>query len=61
VARPADERTAASESTTLLRPLECTGLQPHFRHKMTANGVVLPDDFYQPERSLQAVAHRNGR
>jgi len=61
VARPVDERTAASEATTFLRPLECTGLQPQFRHKLAANGVVLPDDFYQPERSLQAVNGRGRR
>ena len=55
VARPMDERTVVSESTSFLRPLECTGLQPQFRHKLVANGVVLPEDFYQPERQLQAA------
>jgi hypothetical protein len=50
----------ASESTTLLRPLECTGLQPGFRHKLAANGVIMPDDFYQPDRALQAV-NGNGK
>jgi pilus assembly protein CpaF len=61
LARPVDERTVASEATTLLRPLECTGLQPHFRHKLVANGVVLPEDFYQPERPLKAVGTRGRR
>jgi pilus assembly protein CpaF len=61
VARPVDERAVASEGTTFLRPLECTGLQPHFRHKLVANGVLLPDDFYQPERSLQAVNGKGRR
>jgi pilus assembly protein CpaF len=60
LARPVDERAVASESTTFLRPLESTGLQPHFRHKLVANGVVLPDDFYQPERPLQAAGNGNG-
>jgi len=62
VARPVDERTVASETTRYLRPLECTGLQPHFRHKLVANGVVLPDDFYQADRQpLQAVGMNRGR
>ena len=41
-----------TEATSVLRPLECTGLQPHFRHKLAAHGVVLPDDFYEPEHQL---------
>jgi len=62
LARPADERSMSSEvSPTLLKPLECTGLQPRFRHKLVANGVVLPDDFYQPERTLQAVNGKGRR
>jgi len=60
VAKPVDERAVASESTTFLRPLECTGLQPQFRHKLVANGVLLPEDFYQPEHALQAV-NGNGK
>jgi pilus assembly protein CpaF len=46
VARPVDERTAEHDPHALLRPLEPTGLQPHFQHKLSANGVVLPHDFY---------------
>jgi pilus assembly protein CpaF len=49
VARPLDERAAANDPYTLLRPLGCTGLQPHFQAKLSANGVHLPSDFYEPE------------
>ena len=54
VARPATDRVL-TDSTAVLRPLECTGLQPHFRHKLAAHGVILPDDFYEPEQQLMAV------
>jgi pilus assembly protein CpaF len=56
LARPVDERAAASgDPGVLLRPLEPSGLQPYFRHKLAANGVEIPDDFYQPERHVAAV------
>ena len=60
LARPMNERAVAADSTAVLRPLECTGLQPHFRHKLAANGVVLPEDFYEPEQQLLAVGS-NGK
>jgi hypothetical protein len=52
---------AMTEGLTMLRPLECTGLQPNFRHKLAANGVSIPADFYQPDRQLTAVGMRKGR
>ena len=51
IAKPATDRVL-TEATSVLRPLECTGLQPHFRNKLAAHGVVLPDDFYEPEHQL---------
>jgi pilus assembly protein CpaF len=62
VARPVDERAAASgDPGTLLQPLEPAGLQPHFRHKLAAQGVDIPEDFYRPERVLAEAGRRNGR
>ena len=61
LARPVNERAVAADSTAVLRPLECTGLQPHFRHKLAANGVVLPEDFYEPEHQLTAVGSNGKR
>ncbi len=60
VARPVSDRAAAHGSTSFLRPLVCTGLQPAFQHKLAGQGVVLPDDFYLPEAPLQAVAVNGG-
>ena len=58
VARPMDERAAASGDTTvLLKPLAPSGLQPHFRHKLTAQGVSIPAEFFGPQL---AVASGNG-
>jgi pilus assembly protein CpaF len=59
LARPESGRTAAAGSTTYLRPLVCTGLQPHFQHKLAAHGVALPDDFFQPDFEL-VVANGSG-
>jgi pilus assembly protein CpaF len=61
VARPASDRAAAHSSTSFLRPLVCTGLQPAFQHKLAGQGVVLPDDFYMPDAPLQAVAGNGGQ
>ena len=64
VARPVDERAAASgDPGVLLRPLEPSGLQPHFRFKLAAQGVAIPDEFYYaPDRSLAtAMVQGNGR
>ena len=62
VALPADERATTIDATTLLRPLEPTGLQPHFQQKLAANGVVLPADFFDPEwvPALQGNGNGNG-
>jgi pilus assembly protein CpaF len=51
VARPPDEESVASGGTRLLLPLACNGLKPHFLEKMAANGVVLPADFFEQDRS----------
>ena len=59
-ARPVSDRAAAHGSTTLLRPLLCTGLQPNFQYKLAGHGVILPDDFYLPEVPLQAVSANGG-
>jgi len=60
LARPSSDRAAAQSSVSFLRPLTCTGLQPHFQHKLAAQGVVLPEDFYQPEAPLLAVSANGG-
>jgi pilus assembly protein CpaF len=54
-ARPVSERAAAAGSSSYLRPLTCTGLQPHFQSKLAAHGVILPGDFYQPDFELVAA------
>ena len=61
LARPIDERTAVNNPGALLRPLEPSGLQPHFRHKLAGQGVSLPDDFYEPELSLSVVGSQWSR
>ena len=60
VARPVSDRAASHGSMSFLRPLTCTGLQPHFQHKLAAQGVILPEDFYQPDAPLQAVSANGG-
>jgi pilus assembly protein CpaF len=47
LAKPPDEDSAAARTLTLLSPLTCTGLKPHFLEKMTANGVSLPPNFFE--------------
>ncbi len=50
VAKPPDEQTAASTSTSrLLGPLACSGLKPHFLDKIAANGVSLPGNFFETD------------
>ena len=44
---------------TLLSPLVCSGLKPHFLEKMSANGVALPGNFFEqdnPNRPAFAAA-----
>ncbi len=60
VARPVSDRAASHGTTSFLRPLVCTGLQPHFQYKLAGHGVILPEDFYLPESPLQAVAANGG-
>jgi pilus assembly protein CpaF len=50
VARPPDEREAASGMTRFLDPLAPTGLKPQFLDKMAANGVVLPLTYFEESR-----------
>jgi pilus assembly protein CpaF len=60
VARPMDERAAATgDPGVLLKPLAPSGLQPHFRHKLAAQGVDIPDDFFAVQQPL-AVASNGG-
>jgi len=40
-------RPAGEGQGSLLRPLEPTGLQPHFLDKLAANGVALPLSFFE--------------
>jgi len=61
LARPMHERTIATETPTFLQPLENTGLQPHFRHKMAAHGVALPEEFWEPDRLVGVGANGNGK
>jgi pilus assembly protein CpaF len=50
VAKPPDEDSAAANRTlSLLSPLTCTGLKPHFLEKMAANGVSLAPTFFERE------------
>jgi pilus assembly protein CpaF len=52
VAKPPEEDAAnAGRTLTLLSPLACSGLKPHFLDKMTANGVTLPTTFFEREES----------
>ena len=48
--KPPDEEAAgASHGHSLLTPLACTGLKPHFLEKLASNGVILPPNFFQQE------------
>jgi pilus assembly protein CpaF len=53
LAKPPDEDAFAATTMpvgkTLLSPLACTGLKPHFLEKMAANGVTLPPTFFELE------------
>jgi pilus assembly protein CpaF len=49
IAKPPDEDSNAMRTLTLLTPLNCTGLKPHFLEKMSANGVTLPPNFFERE------------
>jgi pilus assembly protein CpaF len=49
VAKPpqGDQLDVIPERRTLLEPLRCTGLKPHFYEKLSANGVTLPTELFQ--------------
>jgi pilus assembly protein CpaF len=50
VAKPPDESADnAGRTLSLLSPLACSGLKPHFLEKMSANGVMLPPNFFERE------------
>src|SRR5215216_2281090 len=49
VAKPPEEDANPDRTLTLLSPLTCSGLKPHFLEKMTANGVTLPANFFERE------------
>jgi pilus assembly protein CpaF len=46
---PEDDPNNAARTLSLLSPLVCTGLKPHFLEKMAANGVSLPPNFFERE------------
>jgi pilus assembly protein CpaF len=50
VAKPPEEDGTGNRPTSLLSPLECSGLKPQFLEKMAANGVVLPPSFFGETR-----------
>jgi len=50
VAKPPEEDSPDAHRTlSLLTPLTCTGLKPHFLEKMASNGVNLPSNFFERE------------
>jgi pilus assembly protein CpaF len=49
LAKPAEDAKEAGAGNRLLGPLRCTGIKPHFLHKMAGNGVNLPANFFQLE------------
>jgi pilus assembly protein CpaF len=53
-ARPPDEDGEGDSRYSLLAPLTCTGLKPHFLEKMAANGVVVAPDFFEKEETAPA-------
>jgi pilus assembly protein CpaF len=46
---PDDDPNNAARTLSLLSPLVCTGLKPHFLEKMAANGVSLQPNFFERE------------
>jgi pilus assembly protein CpaF len=49
LARPPNDSNVAVGPVALLGPLDYRGLKPHFLHKLAANGVHLPPDFFAEE------------
>jgi hypothetical protein len=61
VAKPPDDDPAnAGRTLTLLSPLSCTGLKPHFLEKMAANGVTLQPNFFEREEVQLRPAFATG-
>jgi pilus assembly protein CpaF len=55
VARPPDEDANGSRrGGTLLEPLLCTGLKPHFLEKLASNNVLVAPNFFESEQKLPA-------
>jgi pilus assembly protein CpaF len=55
IAKPPEEDSpAAGRTLSLLSPLACTGLKPHFLEKMAASGVSLPPTFFEREDPVAA-------
>ena len=54
-ARPPDEDANGSRrGGTLLGPLNCSGLKPHFLDKLAANDVLIAGDFFEREGEMPA-------
>ncbi|HET7857224.1 MAG TPA: CpaF family protein, partial [Gaiellaceae bacterium] len=61
IAKPPEEDSAAAGRTlSLLTPLACTGLKPHFLEKMAASGVALPPTFFEREDVIARPAFAAG-
>ena len=55
-----DTEETAHAGNRLLGPLLSTGIKPQFLHKLSSNGVKLPNQFFQleQERGAQSTAFR---
>jgi pilus assembly protein CpaF len=51
---PEEDATGTGRPVTLLTPLACTGLKPHFLEKMAAAGVTLAPSFFEREDAVAA-------
>jgi pilus assembly protein CpaF len=61
VAKPPEENAEnAGRMLSLLSPLSCSGLKPHFLEKMQANGVMLPSNFFEREEVELRPAFASG-
>ena len=65
LAKPVDDGEEVSPGASrLLGPMRCTGIKPHFLHKLQENGVTLPPQFFQLENerttALRAQAFGRG-
>jgi pilus assembly protein CpaF len=53
IAKTPDEDGGAARGSRLLSSLACSGLKPHFLHKMAANGVILPGNFFEQDSGMR--------